>query len=91
MQEQDHHCFGDRFTLLAAPPKVQEEMWETVQCTVECPTQDQVRLVLLSSIIAHRRRRPQIILPIWRHIHLMLIPQASPRFVHISDTSRIIP
>lgn len=50
MQEQDHHCFGDRFTLLAAPPKVQEEMREMVECTVQCPTDDHVRRAHPSSI-----------------------------------------
>ncbi|KZP22303.1 hypothetical protein FIBSPDRAFT_952918 [Athelia psychrophila] len=38
MQEEDHHCFGDRFTLLAAPPKVKQEMCETVECMGQCPT-----------------------------------------------------
>lgn len=50
MQGEDHHCFGDRFTLLAAPPKVQEEMREMVECTEKCPTDDNVRQFHLASI-----------------------------------------
>lgn len=91
-QEHGHHCFADRFMLLACAPEQREEMSAAAECREQCP---RVEVRSPRNGINCKAATPSLPYPLYRH-YLFLTPRSaslrmctSPRKAHLNTGTHL--